>query len=337
MHATEFLVKAANAEVADIPPVVSCVGKQRALKLRIYARLKLDVLGLDVTEDMLTQLAGATAEWKSIHDELKTISMWSPTRMIILEDADSFVSLYRSQLEAYVAKPARKSLLVLDVSTMPANTKLAKLIKDQGLFLECSELTGAALAQYITKLASDLYGKRVSRPVCELLEQFIGNDLGMLESELAKLASYVGNIKEITTDDVQTMVGGWKTETTWAMLDATRDGNIGRAMACFDQLVTSGEATQKLLGGLVFVFRKYAAAASLAIHGNMPLPQAIKAAGIFPRDQKPVEDYLKRIKRDKAQKLLTKIAQADANLKGGSQLPDRVVFEQLLLDLSGVL
>ena len=117
----------------------------------------------------------------------------------------------------------------------------------------------------------------------------------------------------------------------------TREGDIGRAMTCFDQLVTSGEATQKLLGGLVFVFRKYAAAASLAVHSNMPLPQAIKSAGIFPRDQRAVEEYLKRIKRDKAQKLLTKIAQADANLKGGSELPDRVVFEQLLLDLAGVL
>lgn len=337
MHATEFLFKAANAELGDLPGVVACVGKQRALKLRIYARLKLDLLGLDVTEDMLTQLTAASTEWKSIHDELKTISMWSPTRMIILEDADAFVSTYRPQLEAYVDKPAKKSMLVLDVSTMPSNTKLAKLVKDKGLFLECSELTGSALMQYLTKLAMDQYGKRISRQVCELLEQLLGNDLGMLESELAKLASYVGDVKEISTDDVQKMVGGWKTETTWAMLDATRDGNVGKALSCFDQLVTSGEASQKLLGGLVFVFRKYATAASLAIHGNMPLHAAIKTAGIFPRDQKPVEDYLKRIKRDKAQMLLTKVAKADANLKGGSQLPDRVVFEQLILELSGVI
>ncbi len=54
----------------------------------------------------------------------------------IVEEADAFVSEHRAELEDYVARPAN-GVLVLDVKTWAANTRLAKAVAVSGRTIEC--------------------------------------------------------------------------------------------------------------------------------------------------------------------------------------------------------
>lgn len=332
MHGTAFLKEPGKHETG---PMVVLTGTESTLKQDIVAALT-HVLASDDDDDngALTRFPGKDTEFKSVRDELMTVSMWGDARLVLIEDADPFVTAHRSSLEAYIAKPAKKSLLILDVATWRSNTRLAKAVAKDGLAIECTPLKGAALLRWVQDTAGAQYGKQLSRDAANLLIELAGANLGLLDRELAKLAAYVGDKPRIGLDEVRTLVGGWKAETTWTMVDALKAGNLGLALECLEKLLVAGEPPQRILGGINAVFRKLFVSTELARQG-MALNAALKQAGVFPRDINSTNQYLRRIGRPRAEKLSSWLLEADTNLKGGSRLSDRLQLEQLLVKLSG--
>jgi DNA polymerase-3 subunit delta len=260
--------------------------------------------------------------------------MFGGRRVVILEDAETFISDHRVQLENYCDKPRRTAVFILDVKSWRKNTRLAKRIEDMGLEIDCSELVGPRLTGWLVETAKSRFDKQLAREAAQLMVELAGTGLGLLEQELAKVASYVGDRPKIGMDDVRQLVGGWKAETTWTMLDAVRDGDTTTALACLDKLQAAGEAAPKLLGGIGYVFRKMALATELSRMGK-PLPAALKEAGVFPRDVEKAERYLRRIRRPRAERILSRLVRADSDIKGGSVLSERLQMELLLLWLGG--
>jgi len=225
-------------------------------------------------------------------------------------------------------------VLVLDVKTWSKTTRLAKAVAKTGLAIDCSELSGGELVRWLSESVQTQHGKTLLRDAAALMVELAGNELGLLEQELAKLAAYVGDKDRIDAEAVRSLVGGWKAETTWAMVDALRDGRLGLAIKHLDKLLGGGEAPQRILGGLNFVFRKLAQATEAARQGT-DLNAALKQSGVFPRDVNGSAQYLRRIGRPRAEKLFNRLLQADADMKGGSRLNERMQLERLLVDLSG--
>lgn len=331
MQAIQFL-KAPDKQ--PIGPAVALFGPERFLKREALQVLSKLVLGDEADELALTRLPGANADLRTVVDTLLSVSMWSPKQLVVVEDADDFVSEYREGLEKYLDRPAKKSVLVLDVKSWPSNTRLAKKVASIGLPIDCASLKGAELTGWLGELARGRYGKKLDRQAAQTMVDLAGTDLGLLDQELAKLATYVGDAPTIDVAAVEKLVGGWKTETTWKMLDAVRDGQFGIAMELLDKLLVSGEHPLKLLGGINFVFRPVAKATELSRQG-IPLGEALTQAGVKPFTIQPVTAYLKRIGRPTAEKLGRYLLQADMDLKGASALPDRAIVERLLLQLAG--
>ncbi len=334
MHATIYLPK----KTKDRPPGVAVLfGEESHLKQQCIAKLTELVLGTGPDAAVgLVKFAGKDADLKTVKSELQTVGMFVSSRLVVVEDADEFVTKHREGLEAYCLKPSSRSVLVLDCKSWKSNTRLAKKIAETGLELDCGELAAGALQKWITDHAATEHGKQLSRDSASLLMELAGTGLGQLSMELAKLASFVGERQQIKPEDVRQLVGGWKAEETWTMTDAVRDGNPGLALTCLSKLLHAGEAAPKILGGLIYVFKKFAVATELS-RRQKPLRQALQEAGIFPRDIETSERYLKRLGRPRADQLFARLADADRDLKGGSRLPDRLQLEQLLLWLSGQL
>ncbi len=330
MHATEFLTK--HKSLPEVPVLV-LYGAERFLKMEI---LKLvpgaDDQGSDGAE--LTRVTGKDADLRTVCDELLTVSMFGDQRIVMVDEADDFVTKFRGGLEKYVENPSRSSLLILDVKSWPKNTKLAKLTEKVGLNVECAELKGAALAQWLIKTASDVHQKKLDRETAQLIVQLAGDSLGLLQQELNKLVSLVGDVETITQDDVTRVVGGWRLETTWAMLDAIRDGQVGKALECLDKLILAGDPPIKILGGLTFTFRKLADATEYA-RQTRDLPGALRSAGVFPAAIAASESYLKRIGFEKASRLFQMLVEADVNMKGGSRVDPKIQLEALFVQLAG--
>jgi DNA polymerase-3 subunit delta len=331
MHATDFLEA---PEKHKVGPIAVLYGKERFLKLEAVKQLAKMVLGAEDDDLSLNRLPGATTDLKSVVDSLLTVSMWSPRQLVLVEDADEFVSSFREGLEAYLDRPAKKSVLILDVKSWPASTRLAKKVVAVGLPLECGELKAAPLLAWVAKNCQRRHGKKIDRQAAQTLVDLAGPELGLLDQELAKLSAYVGAAPAIDTGAVERLVGGWRMETTWKMLDAVRDGQTATALELLDKLLTAGDHPLKLLGGVNAVFRPIAKGTELSRLG-MPLPEALAAGGVKPFVVQAVVPYLKRISRRRAEQIFQWLLAADLDLKGASSLPERMIAERLLLQLAG--
>jgi DNA polymerase-3 subunit delta len=223
---------------------------------------------------------------------------------------------------------------VLDVKTWPKTTRLAKAVPKVGLDLECSPLSGNDLMRWMADTAKNEHGKSLSRESAALIRDLAGDDLGLLEQELAKLSAFVGERKTIEPADVQALVGGWATETTWSIAAAVRRGDAGEALDLLNQLLDAGESAHKILGGLTFVFRRLAQAALRAGQGSS-LDRALGEAGVFPRDLGESAAYLRRLGRAQAERLSSQLLEADGALKGAVIVPERQVLETLVVKLTG--
>ena len=333
MHATEFL-RAAKKNSEAAAGLAVLVGDESALKRDVITALHERLAGGD---DMaLSSFLGKDADWARVSDELHTVSMFGDHRLVVVDAADDFVSRYRGQLEDYAERPAAAGTLILDVAKWPKNTRLAKKVAADGpgLAIECAAMKGAQLSKHLTRLAKD-EGKTFGPDAIGLLTTLTGNSLSMLQQELGKLVAYVGDRDQITVDDVRTLVGGWTTETTFQMLAAIRDGQLADALAQLDKLLDAGEAPQRILGGINWMYRQLSQAVERSRLGT-PLGVALKESGVRPYEVKSQEAYLRRVGRPAAERFRLAIQEADLGLKGNSRLPERIQMERLLVRLAGV-
>ena len=331
MLATAYLKSPAAHETGPAVVLSGGEGFLKQLALRGVCR---KVLGEGEEDAGLVRVAAKAADWPTVLDSLLTVSMWSPRQVVVVEEADEFVTKCRPLLEKYLDRPAKKSVLVLEVKSWPSNTRLAKKVAEIGLPIECASMKPAELTGWITGWCQSHHGKKLDRAAAQVLIELAGTEMGLLDQELAKLASFVGEKGTIDSAAVESLVGGWKAETTWKMLDAVRDNQLGEALHLLDKLLRAGEHPLKLLGGVNYVYRSLARGTELARHG-MQLGEALAAAGVKPFQVQPYAGYLRRVGRARAEQFLTWLMHADMDLKGHSQLPDRHVIEQLLLQLGG--
>jgi len=127
------------AETPPVPSVCVLFGDEPLLKRESLARLRKAVLTGDEGELSLTALDGKQADLRQVFDELATMSMFGGgKRMIVVHEADKFVTKHREALEDYCQKPRPASVLVLDVDSWPANTRLYKKIAENGLQINCN-------------------------------------------------------------------------------------------------------------------------------------------------------------------------------------------------------
>lgn len=332
VHAIEFLN---DPDKPQLAPVIVVYGAEAFLRAEVLHALCRRLAGAgDDAPACVARFSGDETEWKSVADELRTVSMWGDARVAVVDDADPFVTNCRSSLERYVASPAKGSTLILLVKSWPRNTRLAKAVAKTGLAVECSQLKGPALLKWIAETARREHGKKLARPAAALMVELAGEAAGVLSQELAKLAAYVGDADRISQDDVRAIVGDWATQTAFAMVEALLAGRLDRALKLLDELLAAGEAPPKVLGAVSHSFRKLTAAAEHARHGTR-LKDALAKSGVFRNRIHEANDYLRRIGRPRAERILPAILATDVNLKGGSRISGRLELERLMVRLSG--
>ena len=327
-HAIDFL----NAKAEKLPQIVVQYGQDAWFKHAVRDVLLKLAENPDDDPPQFLRFSGKDCDLKTIRDELSTVAMFGGRRMVLVEDADEFVSKFRQALEHLFEKPPPNSLLVLDVTSWVKTTRLAKLCDANRLAIDCSPLTAANLVRWLVDEAKRRFGKQLTRDAAALMVELAGTSTGLLDQELCKAAAYVGDRAKISPEDISTLIGGWKADTTWAMIDAVRDGRPGDAIDRLDLLLRSNEPALKLVGGINYVFRKICAAVEISRRGT-PLPTALAEAGCRPQELKPVEAFLRRVRRPHADRLLRLLMTIDQGLKGADPLPERHQLESFLLQL----
>ena len=344
LHAFDYL------DAEDLSPAVCAVfGDEPFLKRLVIQHLSRLLCGEE--QALWQRFEGPEVEWRDISDELATRSLFGDERRLVLVDnADKFVSANRGQLEDYVARPHSNSVLLLEVGTWASNTKLYKALNKTGLQIDCRPPEKAVgrrkvpdtrrLRQWLIAWTSKQHRVQLGEQASELLLDLIGPELGLLDQALAKLSLFIEVGGEITTQLVTDVVGGWRTKTIWELIDAAADGNAAEALKQLDQLLLSGEAPIALFGQIAWSLRRFAAATRIyeqSEHGRrrIGLGDALVQAGVAHWNRAALEraeSQLKQLGRHRAGQLYGWLLELDLALKGTHSTPDRarLALEQLL-------
>lgn len=324
-------------------PAAICAvyGDDAFLKLEVLTALRQQVLGEGEADFSLTTFAGREVQLRDVLDALSARSLFGAGEpLVVIEDADPFVSEYRAALEDYLTNRPR-GLLVLDVKTWPSNTRLAKAVATLGSnAIDCNSPKEAQLKRWLAQRAKDLYSVRFDAAAADALLELVPPEMGVLAQELAKLALLVGDSRTIDVALVTQNVGGWRTRATWDMVDAAADGRASEALAQLDRLIASGEKPHGLLPQMASSLRKFATALDLinlaTLEGRrLPPREALAQAGVLPFKLSDAERQLRQLGRRRAAALTQWLLAADLALKSYNSSDDRarIELERLIVRL----
>src|SRR5262245_45907239 len=329
MDSLSFLERSGRASPK---PLYVLHGDEDFLKRRVQAALRTLVLGPEGDDFGLSVHPGDKATFAAVRDELETVPFLQGRRLVVVENADPFVTRYRPLLEKYVGHLPQTGTLVLDVRSWPANTRLAKLV-DAAATITCKAPAAYKMPPWCVQWAASQHGKQLSAAAANLLVELVGPEMGLLDQELAKLAVYAGDAPRITETDVDRLVGRGGSENTWKIFEAIGAGNTGEALTILDRLFDQGEEPLRILGAFSLQLRRLAQAARLNQLGQ-PLAAALERAGVPPYGVKGCEQQLRHLGRRRANQLFDWLLEVDLGLKGSSQLPPRTLLERLVVRLA---
>lgn len=312
-------------------PIYVLSGEERLLKRLALRRLRELILG--ETDDELAYVArdGDDLTFAAVNDELLTRPFLSPRKLVLVTEADGFVSAHREKLERYAARPSKIGHLILEVKSWKSTTRLAKIIPANAT-IACEGLKGPALKKWLIDRTQAEHGQKLEGAAADLLIEYAGPDLGILEQEAAKLAAYVGEGNTIAAKDVDALVGQNRLETAWAMLDALAAGQGSKALETLHRLLLQGEDVHKLLGAMSWQLRKVAQVARLQQLG-VSLGDAVSRAGLPPFKREQVGQSLRHL-GPRAYELYDLLLETDSALKSSDRLSDLGLMQKFLVQLS---
>lgn len=346
LHAFDLL-KDNKPEIAG---VCALVGEDRFLKRLARTKIR-DAIA---TDNDATEY-DSKAMWRDVIDDISTLSLFGDgPRLVFISGGDDFVKNNRPQLEAYSASPSKAGILVIDLKTLASNTRLYKTLAESGQIIECrppqtkrgksSYLDESRLCDWLREWGKSTHQVNLKRGADEELLQLVGPELGLLDQELAKLALFCEANAEVSVELVQQVVGGWRTKTTWELLDAALDGNAAEAISQLERLLQAGEAPQAIAGAMLWSLRRFADTAQLVMEAEhagrkVSLSLALEQAGFkkWPKGALArAEKQLRQVGRDRAADLYKKLLQLDLSMKGSHSAPTRArwALEQFLVSLS---
>ena len=266
-------------------------------------------------------------------DELRTLPFLTDKRVVLLKDADSFVSQNRQLLENYFDKPSPTGILILAVSSWPATTKLAKKLAKAGKLISITQPKPWQLPQRLTQYAHDAYDKNLTQSAAQLLVELTGDNLAALYSEVDKLALFVDAESTITPRHVETLIGHNRLFNSFAVIDAILAGNIAQAVDRLRKMFDADNSTEfSFIGAFAFHLRRMFNAKALLNQGISPTDVASKLriwgnkAGFFAQ--------LRKVSLNQIAANLQVLAQIDYQIKTGQTKP-KVAAEQLVFKLAG--
>ncbi len=300
-----------------------------------------------------TQFEGDTTRWSDLRDDLATASLFDfdvdDKRTLAVRSADKFVTTNRTELEKYVAAPGDSTRFVLELDSLASNTRLYKAADKDHLLIACGNatdskqgVTAATRRKFLTGYVASRHQVKLAAGAADALIEMLGEETGMLDTEIAKLALYVdvgGKIEESLVRDV---VAGWQGKTVWQITDAIASGDAAEALRQLDKLFTGGQKAIALLPQISWSLRRLGMATTIIEHREQTgrawqFEDVLSLAGIRrPAEIQSAKKQLQTMGRERAKQLLAWLLDADLRLKGthSAEGRDRFLLEQLVLRLA---
>ncbi len=193
---------------------------------------------------------GERHDVQPILQELEALSFFVKRKLVVVHNADAFNKDATAKFEAYFAAPNRTTCLVLVSATINRATNFYKKAEKVGVVLDIAEdkpwEREKIVAEWLRAETLRL-GKQMTASTCQLLVKQLGADQALLQTELQKLACYVGERPLIDERDVAALCGSINQDNGWQLGEAIFNNAATSALRISKALLNDGTAVIALL------------------------------------------------------------------------------------------
>jgi DNA polymerase III delta subunit len=219
--------------------IYALVGSEPFLQLQRLA----EILKLLAPDAQRSDFDGERAELANVLDDLRSFAMFGGGKVVVVRNADEFVTRYREQLEDYAAHPSDSATLVLRLNSLPSNQRIYKAIAKVGQIDDCNPPKERDLPGWVLRHGKAAHGITLTGDAAALLADLLGGEMGRIDTELAKLA-LLATGGRVDAELVSNTVSFQRERQMWDMTNEIASGRPAEALRRWRQLLQSDPSSE---------------------------------------------------------------------------------------------
>ncbi len=316
------------AKQQKINSIYVIAGQDIHLRDQALRQLREKLLGKDEGLGEI-RCEGKSVELVTVLDELRTAPFLAERKVVIIDDADKFVTDNRERLEEYFNAPSPTGVLVLIVDTWRKATRLDKQLAKIGELILAEPMKGRELVSWVVSRALQL-GKTLPVVAASELVETVGEDTGRLANELEKLALFVGDRRQISSEDIVALSGHTATENVFLITDLMAEGKTAEVTKVLNSILESDRSAEySMVGVLTFSIRRLLKARSM-LDSGMKQGEVLSACKIYPGIAERFIAQVRRFSAERLRSMIDELAKLDYANKTGLGQP-RMNLEKFIL------
>lgn len=321
-----------DLSAAEIPHLLLITGQDPYMVSQTCQRLIGSLLNETQKMTALTEWKASEVKLADVLDELRTAPFLSPCRIVLIRDAQPFIQQYSPSLIEYLNNPSPTGYLFLTADSLDKRTKFAKAVQEKKVWLQAEPPSGRQLPAYLVEYAAKTHQVKIDTASCQLLIEWVGDELGRLCRELDKLATYIYPRKTITVNDIQHIVGQDRVYGAFHVIDQLMANNISHALRQMENMFAGDkDAPYTVVGAFAYCFRQLFGAAALMTKGYSAKDAADKMK-VFGFRQPSFILQLQRFSLEHLATILSQLAQIDYAIKTG-KTDAQLAMERLIVQI----
>src|SRR6202167_4729451 len=345
-------------EAPKLKPAYVLVGDEAFFRKRCRDAILEHLIAPDTRDFGLFEFDLAESSLNEVLDRARTPSLMAPFQVFFVRGVKTLFGRSSNSndekigaIEAYCKNPNPDALVVFvaDHISIPADARrmemtdrdrYQKIREDLGPvcgIVELSRVEEGEAVRWIGEYCAARQVKMDADGARELVDA-LGGDMMMASNELKKLILYVGEKKQITLGDVETMVLAAKQRSLYQLTDAVSSKNAVRALEILDAMLSTGDGEEAAIGHL-FMLAKTFRQMLVILERNVRDQRMLWAAlcQCFRVPPFAGDDIMRQARRYKSKRELTRairlVAKADLALRSNPP-GKRLILEKLVLDLA---
>jgi DNA polymerase-3 subunit delta len=315
---------------SGVQPLYAVVGEEDYLRDRSVCLLKEAALG--EARDSGFNYDVFHGDESAIEDVLACaaeIPVFAARRVIVYKSVEKLPAREGEKLLSYLSAPSDTTTLIIAAVKLDGRLKWTQALAKRAITVTCGPMRDPQILAWIQQEATAL-GLRLHDEAAHLLKE--GHDsLYAIRRELEKLVAYVPTDQITRSADVEMLRGTEPGASVFDLMNAIGAHDHGRALRILARNVENGEAPLRILGALVWQYRRLWKIKEQVGSGG----REGDAARNLRMDPARVRRFLDQFSDAQLAQAFQWFMETDSKLKGGSGSTPLRVMEDLLFRLCG--
>jgi DNA polymerase III subunit delta len=331
-----------EAKAGNLRPVYLVIGEEAYLEAEVLAALKTAALAGGVPGLNEDRFVAGEVDVDRVLAAARTLPMLAKRRLVVVRNLERWEpregneskeggKLALDRLAEYAKNAPPTTTLVLVGAGLDKRRRLVTTARSEGFLVSCEALARGDLPRFVQEKVRER-GCRIAPDVADAVAELTGPELAQVSDAIERVCLYVGQGGDVTEAAVAECVVRLRPSTVWELVGAVGRRDAGAALAALDQVYDPADRGIRLVGLLAWSTRQLVKF-DAAVRSGLGASEAAVRAGAPPFKARELAQQAKSLGPGDLAKFLVRLADLDAELKGGSKRPPKSSLERLILDL----